>query len=81
MFNSSTAQLQEFSRLIDATVRPHVLYLRQHRMLLLTRDGLYKCVCEAIVRPEVMFSVGVNSVEVECQYLCLVKPRMIYFCK
>ena len=48
-------------------------------MLLLTRDGLYKCVCEAIVRPEVMFSVGVNSVEVECQYLCLVKPRMIYF--
>ena len=41
----------------------------------------YKCVCEAIVRPDVMFSVGVNSVEVECQYLCLVKPHMIYFCK
>ena len=33
-------------------LRPHVLYLRQHWMLLLTRDGLYKCVCEAIVRPE-----------------------------
>ena len=62
-------------------LRPHVLYLRQQWMLLLTRDGLYKCVCEAIVRPEVMFSVGVNSVEVECQYLCLVKPHMIYFCK
>ena len=42
---------------------------------------IIKCVCEAIVRPEVMFSVGVNSVEVECQYLCLVKPRMIYFYK
>ena len=62
-------------------LRPHVLYLRQHWMLLLTRDGLYKCVCEAIVRPEVMFSVGVNSVEVECQYLCLVNPHMIYFYK
>ena len=60
-------------------LRPQVLYLRQHWMLLLTCDGLYKCVCEAIVRPEMMFSVGVNSVEVECQYLCLVKPRMIYF--
>ena len=42
-------------------LRPHMLYLQQHWMLLLTSDGLYKCVCEAIVRPEVMFSVGVNS--------------------